>query len=158
MDFDIGNLVYIVFLVIVFILNLVSKAKKKQKREQEGNPSQRSETASPPVNRGKSFDELLEEFTGNDSKPVPVPVVERPKPIPKPTPIPQRTNNPYQQALEARSTKQSDKSHSLLTTEFKRFDEFEDEEVEQSDYTELLRDADSAKKAFVLTEIFQRKY
>lgn len=156
MEFDIGNLVYILFVVVIFILNMFSKAKKKR---QQNLPKAEdpSTVGPPPTSKGKSFEELLEEFTGNADTPQPPPLpptVERkpaPKPKPKPAPV-------YQEKAKAKPVLQKPKSHSVLTTEFGRFEEFEEEEVEGNDYSELFKDQDSAQKAFVLSEIFQRKY
>lgn len=153
MEFDIGNLVYILFLAVIFILNLFSKAKKK--RQQNTPPANDNTTLGPPPTaKGKSFEELLEEFTGNKPQPPPIPVSVEQRPAPKPKPAPVV----FKERAKAKPVPQPQKSHSVLTTEFKRFEEFEEEEVEVSDYAELFKDQDSAKKAFVLSEIFQRKY
>ena len=45
-----------------------------------------------------------------------------------------------------------------MKTEFGRFDEFEEEETERGDYAEAFTDHDSAKRAFIYSEIFKRKY
>ncbi len=152
MEFDIGNLVYIIFLVVIFILNLFSKAKKKRRENMPR--TEEPATRSPrPTPKGKSFEELLEEFTGNapEPPPLPPPVARTSAPKPKPAPV-------YQEKAKAKPVLQPQKPHSVLTTEFKRFEEFEEEEVEKTDYAELFEDQDSAQKAFVLSEIFQRKY
>lgn len=153
MEFDIGNLVYIAFVVVIFLLNLFTKAKKKRQQNassREGNAT----PAPPPTARGKSFEDLLEEFTGNkpEPPPIPVPVQQKPTPRPKPAPV------VYKESAKPRPVPQPQKAHSVLTTEFKRFEEFEEEVVEGNDYAELFKDQDSARKAFVLSEIFQRKY
>lgn len=152
MEFDIGNLVYIIFLVVIFVLNLFSKAKKK-KRENMPRAEDPTAPVPRPTPKGKSFEELLEEFTGNapEPPPLPPPVTRKPTPKPKPAPV-------YQEKAKAQPVLQPQKSHSVLTTEFKRFEEFEEEDVERTDYAELFEDQDSARKAFVLSEIFQRKY
>ncbi|MCE7995077.1 MAG: hypothetical protein HEP71_24070 [Roseivirga sp.] len=153
MEFDIGNLVYILFLVIVFVLNLFSKAKKKREQNRPGQEGSTT-VGPPPISKGKSFEELLEEFTGNtpEPPPIPAPVEHRPAPKPKPAPV------VYREKSKPKPVPQTQKTHSVLTTEFKRFEEFEDDDVEGTDYAELFEDHDSAQKAFVLSEIFQRKY
>lgn len=151
MEFDIGNLVYILFVVVIFILNLFSKAKKKRGQNIPG--ADDPTTVGPPPTKGKTFEELLEEFTGNSPEPAPLPPPVQRKPAPKPKPQPV-----YQQQSKPQPVPQTSKSHSVLTTDFKRFEEFDDEEVEGTDYSELFEDHDSVQKAFVLSEIFQRKY
>lgn len=152
MEFDIGNLVYILFLVIVFVLNLFGKAKKKRRQNE---PRQEGSTTvgPPPISKGKSFEELLEEFTGNTPQPppIPAPVEQKYPPKPKPAPV-------YRERSTSKPVPQPQKKHSVLTTEFKRFEEFEDDDVEGTNYAELFEDHDGVQKAFVLSEIFQRKY
>lgn len=153
MEFDIGNLVYIAFLVIIFLVNIFTKAKKKR---QQNAPNRQDSTTlgPPPTATGKSFEELLEEFTGNKSEPPPIPVSVEQRPTPKPKPA----TIAYNESTKPRSVPQPKKAHSVLTTEFERFEEFEDDVVEVNDYAELFKDNESAQKAFVLSEIFQRKY
>lgn len=155
MDFDIGNLVYILFLAVIFILNLFTKSKKK--RQQQGADGQRDRRAqTPPPAKGKSFEELLEEFTGNTLTPPPIPNEERTQPRAKPVPPPLPVYK--EPSVKQWPEPKTQKEHSIMTTDFKRFEEFEDEEVVEVDYAEMFTDQDSARKAFVLSEIFQRKY
>ena len=74
MEIDIGNVIYIIFIAIIFLLNIFTKSKKK--RQQGGQNQQDPNTVGPPPvsQRGKSFEELLEEFTGGETV-----VVETPK-------------------------------------------------------------------------------
>lgn len=152
MEFDIGNLVYILFLVIVFALNLFSKAKKKREQNRPGQEGSTT-VGPPPVSKGKSFEELLEEFTGNTPQPPPIPAPVEQKPAPKPKPIPV-----YRERSTPEPVPQPQNKHSVLTTEFKRFEEFEEDAEEGTNYAELFEDHESVQKAFVLSEIFQRKY
>ena len=112
---DIGNLIYILFVLVLFIVNLFTKSKKKQqqKRGRADDPT----TVGPPPSRGKTFEELLEEFTGGQTttpEPTPAP---RPAPKPKPAPVP---------AYQAPKPKPKKKDHSIMKTDFGRFEEFEE--------------------------------
>ncbi len=150
MEFDIGNLVYILFVAVIFILNLFTKAKKK--RGQNIPRAEDPTTLGPPPTKGKTFEELLEEFTGSSPEPPPLPPPVQRKPTPKP-----KSQSVYQQQAKPKAVPETSK-HSILTTDFKRFEEFDEEEVEGTDYSELFEDHDSVQKAFVLSEIFQKKY
>ncbi len=154
MEFDFTTILYILFGLIYFVF---TGAAKKRKREQNQGPpdSSQPEDATetlgpPPTGRRPSFEELLEEFTTGkkaDIEPEPIPVVpevEIIEPAPKP--------NIYMEALEAR------KSGTAEPATFTRFEEFEQEEEMLSPYAQLMREPDGAKKAFVLSEIFNRKY
>ena len=145
---DIGNLIYILFVLVLFIVNVFTKKKKQQqKRGRADDPT----TVGPPPSKGKTFEELLEEFTGGQTttpEPVPAP---RPAPKPKPAPVPA-----YQAPKPKPATPK--KEHSIMKTDFGRFEEFEDEGRAASDYTEQFADLDGAKKAFIYSEIFNRKY
>ena len=159
-EFNIGTLVYLAFALVAFIVNQINKSKKKQKQQRTGGFPEQSIGDTPPSNnKGKTFEELLEEFTGNAPKPqperVPTPVTR--ETTPKPRRIPEPVNNPYQDALNKRMGEKPSETYNKKSG-IERFDEFEDEEVVENDYAELLGDEDSARKAFVLSEIFQRKY
>ena len=159
MDFDIGNLIYIIFVIVIFIVNLFTQSKKKANQRKQPRPRQQDSTTvgPPPVSKRSTFEELLEEFTGNQPTPEPTPapveysrpapvVAERPKPKPKPKPKPIST------------TAQSKLEHRSMAGPFNKFDEYEEEDGGQSEYASIFKDLDGARKAFVYSEIFNRKY
>lgn len=153
MEIDIGNLIYIIFVAVILLLNLFTKSKKKQ--GQERGRSEDPTTLGPPPQKGKSFEELLEEFTGGRTEPViettPKPQPQKPKPSVPPVPK-------YQSKGQAKPITEIVKEHSRMQPDFERFEEFEDEESETSEYHEDFNSLDSAQKAFVYSEIFKRKY
>ena len=149
MEIDIGNLLYIAFVLIILIANLLTKKKKKP-----GSPSpenQSPETVGPvPVDPRKSFEELLQEFT-NPQQTAPPPPPPKPEPIPQPATRmePIRPSNPMPSKK---------KEHSVMKTEYGKFDEFEKRKRKTSPYAEGFRGLDNAKKAFVYSEIFKKKF
>ena len=151
MEFDIGNLIYILFVLVLFIVNLFTKAKKKQ-QQQGGSPDNDPSTLGPPPSKGKSFEELLAEFTSGQSEPTPEPApAPRPVAQPKPAPVPTYQAPKPKPAIPK-------KEHSIMTTSFGRFDEFEDDNASASEYIEELSEQDGARKAFIYSEIFKRKF
>lgn len=151
MDFDISTLLYILFAVIYFIF---SKGKKKPKKQSR--PSSRSSQPQPAApasepQRRPTFEELLEEFTGLktvEEKAKPEPVLA-PAVVPETRPLPRRESKAV--VNEGRS------SHRSMDSDFERFEEFE-EEAPQHAFIDDLRNPDTARKAFIYSEIFKRKY
>ena len=156
MDIDIGNLVYIVFVAIIIIVNLFTKGKKKQGGP--GTPNAPQETKGPaPIDSRKSFEELLEEFTKPQQPSAPAPA---PAPVPakpKSRPVAQST---YQAKPVTRTQPKPrpKKEHRAMKTENVKFDEFKEKKRKSSHYGDAFRDLDSAKKAFIYSEIFKKKY
>lgn len=143
MDFDLSTLLPIILGVLYYVFTGAAKNKKKAQRPLSQNEPTGPETIGPPpVSRKPTFEELLEEFTGEkrvEEVPelVPVPVVSKPEP-----------SQPLQKIAEKKE------AESLVT--FKGYEE--DSTTEQEDYRELFSDLDAAKRAFVASEIYNRKY
>ena len=112
-----------------------------------------------------TVEELLEEFTGQKQvQPRPQPVVEvqeekkEPKPFFEVKPR-QSTYEAAQKRAEERK-KEAEMEAAKIRSRFnERFEPFEiEEEAEVNSYAAMFSDLDSAKKAFVASEIFKRKY
>lgn len=147
MDFDISTLLYIGFAVAYY---LFFSDKKKQKKKRPARPiEERQEMEQSSSERSRpTFEELLEEFTGakafeekKELKPIPVAVVEE---------KPREEKKSYVRSVERTS-------HLSIDSEFARFEEFDDE-TGNSMILDDLNDPDSARKAFIYSEIFKRKY
>lgn len=158
MDIDFGTVIYIVLGIIYFIFQSNSKNKKKRQQEERYEEKQPTQTT---TQRRPSFEELLEEFTGQKTltpEPVTKPVVEQPKE--RIEEKPSRSN--YEIAKE-RTTQRKREAEAEAARIRSKFDdhfehyEIEEEEVE-NDYAEMFADLDSTKKAFVASEIFNRKF
>lgn len=143
MDFDLSTLLPIILGVLYYVFTGAAKNKKKAQRPLSQNEPLGPETIGPPpVSRKPTFEELLEEFTGEKrveevAELVPAPVVSKPKP-----------SQPIQKMADQKETE------SLVT--FKGYEE--DSTTDQEDYRELFSDLDAAKRAFVASEIYNRKY
>ena len=152
MDFDYSTILYVILGIIYFIFSGISKNKKKaQGRAQKNGPSGTETIGPPTVSRRPTFEELLEEFTGQKPlapEPELVPVVEE-------VAIPVKAVEPvskYQERVQIKATR---KEKSLLLA----FEEYEDtEELEMESYAEMFADVDDAKRAFIASEVFQRRY
>ena len=141
MEIDIGNLLYIAFVALILIANAFKKKKKTERRRHQ-NPG--------PVlaDPRKSFEELLQEFT-NPSQPDPPLPPARPEPIAQPAAGVEsvRPAEPFKK-----------KEHSAMKTEYGKFNELEKSEPKPSPYAEAFHDLDNARRAFVYSEIFRRKF
>jgi len=150
MDFDFSTLLYIIFAIIYFVF---SSGKKKQKKQQRPQASPANEQTPRPrrESRKPTFEELLEEFTGAKT-------IEAPKPEPVVIPEPVPVYKAPEPTVEQKSiTTAYDKlKHRSMDSDFERFERFETEEegLELDD----LCDANTARKAFIYSEIFNRKY
>ena len=143
MEIDIGNLLYIAFVVIILIANVFKKKKKTERpKPQNRNP----ETIGPVLaDPRKSFEELLQEFTSlpPPARPEPIPQsATRMEPVRPPDPVPVKKK----------------KKHSAMKTEYGKFNEFEKSERKTFSYAEGFRDLDNARRAFVYSEIFRKKF
>jgi hypothetical protein len=169
---DNGNIIYYIILGAIYLLSRVF-GKKKKKPEvappQKRNitpPTAESEEA-PPL----SFEDILRELSGN----------KQPKPEADPDPafIPTPPSIPVREAAREQaysvdeideiavdyevpkeigwetSTSQPIKRKKLT---FKRDEHFAIEEKITIDYLDILAEQDGAAKAFVMSEIFARKY
>lgn len=151
MDIDFGTLLYIIFIII----SIVFSATKKKREKGAKRPARDAAPTPKRTETQPTFEELLEEFTGkrraveSQTETVTVPEV---KPKPQPTPIP--TSQPVQ-------TFNRDKertSHRSIHSEFSSFKEYEEEDVETHELLDGFYDENGARKAFVYSEIFKRKY
>lgn len=143
MDFDFSTLIYIIGAIIYFVL---SGGKKKNKKA----PSR----PVPPIidseievqeEKSTTFEDLLREFTGETVLPRPEPIVEK---------VMVEPSKPQKEI----TTVYDDISRSTLKKSNERFEEFQIEEEPSEDWLSSLRDSDEARRAFIYSEIFKRKY
>lgn len=156
MEFDFGTIIYVILAIVYFIIQ--SNSKNKQKRQQaEAQDSEPSE--SEPTDRRPSFEELLAEFTGQ--KQAEPEVVLQPAPKLEEVVSEKSTYQIAQERIDKRRKEAEVESAKIKarTNEISLFkapeEEFEEDRV---DYSDLFGDLDSAKKAFIASEVFQRKY
>ena len=146
MEIDIGNLLYIAFVALILIANAFKKKKKTERRRPRNSERVGPVLADP----RKSFEELFQEFTNPPQMASPPPPA-RPEPIPQPAagvepvrlaePVPLKKN-----------------AHSAMKTEYGKFNEPEKGQPKPSPYAEAFRNPDNARRAFVYSEIFRRKF
>jgi len=149
MDFDFSTVLYLILGIIYFIFSGAKKKNQQGKNQpKRGSHADPETVGPPPVSRKPTFEELLEEFTGQrtireepqiepvvDVPVAPVQVKERPSPAPKPV--------------------ERKKEYKPMTS----FKEYElNEEADQEDFREMFSSLDDAKKAFIASEVFNRKY
>ena len=151
MELDNTTILYIIFGLLYFAFTAFTKNKRKdQNNPRRQRPEDATETLGPPPSGARpTFEELLEEFTTGRKREETVFVpadLESSEVIEVVEPEPAEI-----QRLEPKEDKD-------LDTTFERFEEFEEIETEKSAYAALLREPDGPKKAFVLSEIFNRKY
>ena len=173
---DNGNIIYYIILGAIYLLSRVFGKKKKkpgaippQKRKITP-PTAKSEEA-PPL----SFEDILRELSGNkqpkpetDPDSAPTPAL-----IPTPPSIPVREAAREQaysvdeideiavdyevpRAIGSETSTEAPIKRKKLT--FKRDEHFTIKEKVTIDYLDILSEQDGAAKAFVLSEIFARKY
>lgn len=165
---DIQLILYIIFAVIA-ILSQVFKAKKKNGQA----PSQSNTSQQPPSRKEqpKSFEDLLKEFTGEQTKTVESrPSWEETKyetyeddyeeEYQNDDEIRQTYNRSVKEAKELKTIDElvdlKDDRHTGNFTHFAGYEE-EGEEV-RNEWQELLSSPEGAKKAIILSEIINRKY
>ena len=113
------------------------------------------------LGRRPTFEELLEEFTGQKTV-RPEPVLE---PVADAKPI--KEERPYRSTFEvakentAKRKREAEAEAARIRSKFN--DHLEPYEIEEqvdseNDYADMFADLDSAKKAFVASEIFNRKF
>jgi len=152
MEVDNTTILYIVFAIIYFVFtNFIKKKKGTQNQPTSDRPEDATETLGPPPGRRSTFEELLEEFTTGQSTPQEAPITRAPErqEIEISTPSDDFVGKPKDKRY---------KKHSITKPEMSRFKGFVDKEDEQSEFTELLREPDGPRKAFVLSEIFKKKF
>lgn len=171
---DNGNIIYYLILGAIYILSRVFGKKKKKpgavppQKRKIAPPTAESEEPSP-----LSFEEILRELSGaKQPKPVPDP---DPAPAPAYTTQPEPAIEPVWEekysvdeidqiavdyevpkAIGWENRPQPQIKRKKLT--FKRDEHFAIREKVTVDYLEVLSEEDGAAKAFVMSEIFDRKY
>ncbi|WP_422356492.1 hypothetical protein [Roseivirga pacifica] len=148
MDIDFSTLLYIIFGIIYFVFTATKKkGGKGAKRPDETSPEPQRTGPQP------TFEELLEEFTGKrrEAEVVPQPVVvEEAKPKPAPV-VKQPQPSVYNREQERTS-------HRLMQQPILSVEKDEDPEIDTHELLEDFYEEDGAKKAFIYSEIFKRKY
>lgn len=149
MDFDLSTLLPIILAVLYYAFTGANRKKKKEQGPlaQDSSPGPES-LGPPPLSQRPTFEELLEEFTGQKK------VEEVPELLPEPVvPVPTYAN--VTRSSEHRPGIKDKKQYKALIN----FEEYKEEtDVDQEDYRELFSDQDAAKRAFISSEIFNRKY
>ena len=147
MDFDISTLIYIAFIIISFFASAASRNKKKAAEKQRRRAKPSADTLDPPPTQRPTFEELLREFTGKKSEPMPeLEPVSTPVRVAETAPMARKTET----KLAGKPT--------VTPNKFESFAEYEQKEEEASIYSELFSNLDDVKKAFVASEVFKRKY
>lgn len=144
--------VYIVIAVIGWIFQLYKKAQEKAQNAEGGQflDDKKREATSIPAS---GFDEVLRRFSGETKQEL---RPERVRPdVRKETP----KHEPMVNSLKELKEKYG---HSIIMTDKdrdpdKRFDDYEIKEDKKNIFADMLDDSDNFKKAFVLSEIMQRK-
>ena len=170
---DNGNIIYYIILGAIYLLSRVFGKKKKKpgavppQKRKISPPTAESEEA-PPL----SFEDILRELSG----------AKQPKPEPDPVPLPAAEFNPPKSVREAAFEKaySSDEIDEIAVDyevpeaigsgtnytapierkklTFKRDEHFVIKEKIAVDYLEILSEEDGPARAFVMSEIFARKY
>lgn len=152
MSFDNTTIVYIVLAVLYYAFtNFVKKKKAAQNGPSSDRPEDATETLGPPPGSRPTFEDLLEEFTSGK----PAKKVEIKKEIPKKVEIQEAIPSEDFNKIKGVSQNQT---HSVVKPEMKRFGSFDDVPVATSKFTDILKEPDGAQKAFVLSEIFKKKF
>ena len=144
MEIDIGNLLYIAFVALILIANAFKKKKKTERRRPRNSERVGPVLADP----RKSFEELLQEFTNPPQMASPP---ARPEPIPQPA-------AGVESVRLAEPVPLKKKEHNAMKTEYGKFNELEKSKPKPSPYAEAFQDLDNARRAFVYSEIFRRKF
>lgn len=155
---EMKTIIYLV-LGILYYAYKFNKNRKKKQDEQAQKPSEETfesynepkpqAVSEPQYEEPKGFQEMLEELVSE--KPV-----ERKEIIIEKEPVTHFDNTDWDKFQKSKADK---KKVDIEEKEFKRFAEFGIEEEEENDMlTDLLSDKDAVKRAFVASEIFNRKY
>lgn len=167
---DNGNIWYYLVLGVIYILSRVFGKKKKPQPKSQPKSSPQREITPPTAEKAEapamSFEDILKELSGVP-QPKPIPVAEpEPEPIIQPAysiddidqiavdyEVPDAIGeNPYYQEppKSVASTRAQDK--------FKRTEHYTIDRRDAVDYTSIFNEDGGPAKAFVLSEIFERKY
>lgn len=162
---DLENLLPLV-LAAIYILSRVFKAKPK--KDSPGKPARPRQSPAPDVVQHKtseqrkpfSFEDLLKEFERNlageelvEEKPMPVEALEYKKPEPA---IAESERSPYFTYEGLTYETIPEKEESKDSDEIP--DYYKPVEVEENEFIKMLREPNGARNAFVMSEIFNRKY
>lgn len=151
---DIELIIYLIFLAVALLSRFL---KKKKPTGPATSDTQR------PRRPAKSFEELLEEFTNPEPEPASNREVSREEPARAPDPEMEEERVPIPDS--AFSFEPQEKLRTLdelvdikKTRTTTRLVAEEEEAPESIDITGLIDDAESARKAVILSEIINRKY
>jgi len=152
MEFDIKTLFYIALGIIYFVVSSKKKGAPK-KTGSPSNPERGGETLGPPPMRQPTFEELLQEFTGKRPQNLEPATVQQPVPVNQPKPKMMEVPKIERKTILENSAqnKKAEKERIALLDEM-------EEEVEQESYADAFGSLDGTRKAFVMSEIFNRKY
>ena len=165
---DIQLILYIIFAVIA----ILSQAFKAKKKDRPAPPQTNSSSESNPKRQQpKSFEDLLKEFTGEQTRTVePRPSWEEPKyetyedDYEEEYRDESKTKQVYEESVrKAKKLKTIDELVDLQddrhTGNFQHFEGYEEDGPEvRNEWQELLSSPEGAKKAIILSEIINRKY
>ncbi|KYG75455.1 hypothetical protein [Roseivirga echinicomitans] len=156
MEFDTSNLLYIAFAILYFVFTARKKGQKKNAGDPSSSPERSGDTVGPvPTNQQPTFEDLLEQFTGQrkvKEAAKPVVVEESTSSVIEEIKSNQTRKSIYSEANKLYGAKKRTETSSII------FHEPEEELAEGTDYAALISDTDGARKAFVMSEIFNRKY
>lgn len=154
---NIQLILYIVFVVGYLIFKALTGKKKEQ-------PEAGPETGQDPPRKARpapTFEDILKELTGVDTE-EPLPErVDKPRreASKKAEEISEHVQESYERATEeAKKAEKLDERIDLEPPRKKITVEETSRETVENDYLAWMQDADDAKKAFVLSEIINRKY
>ncbi len=165
-DFQI--ILYIIFGVIYFLSRFLKK-KPQDQAKRRPRPQQDQDQEQPTTEQPMTFEDLLREFTGEQTQES---EVETERPLIKPKPPKQDydfegdypTDDEIQKVYEE-SIRDAQKDRDVKPTEeprmrFKEFyiDEDADENELASEFADMLKNPESAQKAIILKELLDRKY
>ncbi|MFT6215290.1 MAG: hypothetical protein ACJAS3_001689 [Roseivirga sp.] len=153
MELDFKTLLYIAFGIIYFIYSAKKKSDKRKADASE--PDRGEDILGPPTMRQPTFEDLLQEFTGRKPKavqPAPRPVEAQPFSEPNPlfTEVPK-----IQRSTILENAAKKKQAYALELAEAEKNAVVE---VEEESYADTLSTLEGAKRAFVFTEIFNKKY
>ena len=155
---------YIIFAVIALLSRLFSK--KNKRPAPKGNPT----SSEQPSQRSPTFEELLREFTGAGPA---TEIEEEPEPVAEETVFqPKRSYSPvsdqearetYERSIQEANMPQAKDQKPKPKQPRKRLDHFKNYKQEEEGtglrvFSKRLRNPKGAKEAFILSEIFNRKY
>tara|TARA_B110000285_G_C15011427_1_gene556652 strand:- start:135 stop:593 length:459 start_codon:yes stop_codon:yes gene_type:complete len=152
MELDNTTILYIVFAIGYFVFtNFIKKKKAAQNGPPSDRPEDATETLGPPPGRRPSFEELLEEFTTGKpaQREAPIEVIPEKQEV--------QIAAPSASFVKRKSILESH-THSVIKPDMERFGRFDDVPETTSKFTDVLKEPDGPQKAFVLSEIFKKKF